>query len=152
MINQSCLLVHVWIRNAVKPWPPFTQSNIKGPNARQAPSAKISILNVLKHQLHSAFVFWVHQTWSLTLNEIQAYFNFSHCCMRYCRIKAHKRIYILTYIRNISILTFAGKVLINNTGATLLKIYINHNILRAIIGRGNMSKYRFPMIKPNNPR
>jgi len=47
---------------------------------------------------------------------------------------------------------FARKVLINSPGATLLKVYINHNILRADIGRGNMPKNRFPMIKPNNPR
>jgi len=47
---------------------------------------------------------------------------------------------------------FASKVLINSFGATLLKIYINHNILRANIGRGNISKNGFPMIKPNNPR
>lgn len=44
-------------------------------------------------------------------------------------------------MRNFNILMFASKVFINSTGATLLKVNINHNILRALIGRGNMSKY-----------
>jgi len=55
-------------------------------------------------------------------------------------IKAHKRTYIFTSIRNINIHMFASKVLINSPRATLLKVYINHNILRENIGRWNMSK------------
>lgn len=67
------------------------------------------------------------------------------------RMKACRRVLIPTYIRSCNICMFGGKVLINSTRATLLKVYMNSEILRTIIDIGNTWKYWFPVSKSNNP-
>ena len=66
-------------------------------------------------------------------------------------MKACRRVLIPTYIRRSNVSMFGRKVFINSTRATLLKVYMESEILRTIIDIGNTWKYRFPVIKPNNP-